>query len=197
MKNSFFATVLLGLTFLSVSAQVKFIPDFSQPSVKQNNLFFEDTANKQKKTVFRLNLVAPGLAVEREVIKNNTILLDIYFGILPIRDSLHNEMKYYFYPVAKGEYRHYYNFERRIKEKKDISKFSGNYIGFTYQHFFGDELHFTYDVAGIIWGVQRNFLKYMYFGLNLGLGVYYSNDSRLLYHFEYSVVGDIKVGFAF
>ncbi|HBX49665.1 MAG: hypothetical protein A2275_07890 [Bacteroidetes bacterium RIFOXYA12_FULL_35_11] len=147
-----------------------------------------------KKSVFRLSILSPGVSYERQVVGDNTFVVGVYASL--VIDTLENQYSFHFYPNFFGEFRHYYNFARRIKEGKSINRFSGNYIGGRYEHFFGDSNFAIYDKAGLIWGIQRNWPSHFYINFNIGLGVQFSHDPREM-PMSFAFLGDLHLGFAF
>lgn len=147
-----------------------------------------------KKTVFHINIISPGFSIEHELSYSNTIVFDGSVSMLILYDSLNSSFHYFFYPQLKGEYRHYYNFNRRLREGKDINRFSGSYVGLMIQHMFGDKKQATYDRAGVVWGTQYVSRKKLCIGISIGFGYNVVQDVRIAPYF--GMLGDLKLGFA-
>lgn len=154
-----------------------------------------NTRDSLKKTVIRLNFISPGVSVEQEISFSNTIVAEISLYILPIYDSTQYKYYFFFYPRIKGEYRHYYNFSRRLREGKSINRFSGSYIGIVYQHLFGNKREPAFDQAGVVWGTQYVSMKKFHIGVNIGFGYSLYADPRLAPGFNF--LGDLKIGYTF
>lgn len=148
-----------------------------------------------KKTVVRLNIIRPGITVEQGINLTNTLVADISIYIPHFYDSTQFKYYFFFYPSFKGEYRHYYNFSKRLREGKSINRYSGSYIGILYQHLFGDKTEPTFDQAGVMWGTQYVSLKKFHIGFNIGFGYVIYEDPRLAPKF--TLIGDLKLGYTF
>lgn len=147
-----------------------------------------------KKTVFHLNIINPGISIEREISSTNTFVVDASISLLVLYDSSQWKFYYYLYPQVKAEYRHYYNFSRRLREGKDINRFSGNYVGMMAQHLFGDKMKPSYEKMGFIWGTQYVSRRRFSIGCSLGFGYNVVQDKRVAPFF--GVLWDLKIGFA-
>ena len=179
---------LIGFLFFGV------YQSFSQDYQPQINPSEEPVVIK--KSVFRFSILSPGVAYERQLFGDNTFLVGAFASIQVSVDTIQKLYNFYVYPNFYGEFRHYYNFARRIKEGKSINRFSGNYIGGRYEHFFGDSDFAKYDKAGFIWGIQRNWPSHFYINFNIGLGVQFSDDPRNM-PMSFAFLGDLHLGFAF
>ena len=154
-----------------------------------------DIRDSLKKTVVRLNFISPGFSVEREISFSNTIIADVNLYVLPIYDTLQFQYYIYYYPRVKCEFRHYYNFVRRLKEGKNINRFSGSYIGVVYERLFGDKREPTFDQFGLMWGSQYVSEKRFHIGFNIGFGYFIYEDPRK--YSEFNFLGDLKIGYSF
>lgn len=178
-------TIIACFLFITISCIDK--------SIAQVNTI--NSSDNLKKTVVRLNIINPGLSVEQQISFSNTIVADISLALLTIFDSSQYKYYFYFYPRVRGEYRHYYNFSRRLREGKSINHFSGSYIGIAYQHLFGDKKRPTFDQAGVMWGTQYVSIRRFHIGFNIGFGYSIYADPRIAQGF--SVIGDLKIGYTF
>lgn len=156
MKN-YFLTISLLFTFL-VSAQ-------------------SDTNVEEQQT--SINFLLPGVVYEAGVSKNATVTGEFTIGFA-YRESF-NIDGFGIYPIGKLQYRHYYNFERRLKKGKRISGNTGNYIAPTFgiqggNPIIGDlEFASNYSAGfGVVYGIQRTAPKGFQFRLEAGPGVFFN-----------------------
>ncbi|AVR44124.1 hypothetical protein C7S20_01965 [Christiangramia fulva] len=136
---------------------------------------------------FSLNAFTPSAEYELSIGEKSSIDLDFGLGF----SYLHSlgESHYGIYPGFKTQYRYYYNFQKRIDDKRNTSGNSANYIAGIASitggnPIFGD-LKYSSDyglVAGPAWGLQRVYDNNFKVNVNLGLGFGYSEvgDSYLL-----------------
>lgn len=131
---------------------------------------------------FSLNLLAPSAEYEFSVSDNTTIDLDLGVGFAYHYSSITGE-NYGFYPGFEGQYRYYYNFEKRADKGKKTSENSANYIAgvasiTSGKPIFGD-LEYENEYGAFIgpaWGLQRVYNSGFKLNLNLGLGLGFNDD---------------------
>jgi hypothetical protein len=148
-------------------------------------LAFSQYANAQdsysvNKSLFKINILAPGFTYERGVSKNSTVCLDANLSLgFVIR---RNETSFPVTPFLRGQYRYYYNLDRRILKGKDVSNNSGNFVGLSTSHYFnplGSKNYVSnYDgvTVGGIWGFQKTYKSNLNLSANAGLGYNFSNN---------------------
>ncbi len=105
-----------------------------------------------------------------------------------------------FIPTLTGEYRYYYNIEKRMKANKNSRYNSANYFAVvakygtsytTYHMEDGSTLKNTTEVTnvGIVWGLQRNYRNRFSLDFNIGPSLLYP----LLYE-QFGFIGNLTLG---
>lgn len=130
---------------------------------------------------FSATFFLPGVEYETPVADNSTISLRIGTGF-GYAAGMFRETEFGIYLNLRGQYRHFYNFRKRLEKEKNISNNSGNYLALHTALFYGKpiigELETAADISGLIgpvWGIQRVYNSG--FKLNLFLGAGYGfND---------------------
>ena len=124
---------------------------------------------QNSKALYSLSLLSPSLGFEKYTAENNSLKFSI--GSLTgigSKDGFQTKTI-----EIKGEYRHYYNLEKRRDEGRLSTNYSGNYIGLfaepTYIFVKGDEATNIY--AGGVWGIQRNYSSHFHLDLSLNAGL--------------------------
>ncbi len=77
---------------------------------------------------FKINFLYPGLIYERGISKNSTLRAEFATFFRFSSDSENRNLIAVF-PLFDGQYRYYYNFQRRESKGKKISGNSGNFLG--------------------------------------------------------------------
>lgn len=140
--------------------------------------FSQTSTNSQ----FSLNILAPSAEYELAVSNNSTIDMNLGVGFA-YHNSNYFGSSYGFYPGFEGQYRYYYNFEKRADKGKKTSENSANYIAGVASITGGKpiigNLEYENDYGGLVgpaWGLQRVYNSGFKLNLNLGLGLGF-NDS--------------------
>jgi hypothetical protein len=105
-----------------------------------------------------------------------------------------------FIPTLIGEYRYYYNIEKRMKANKNSRYNSASYfaaaakygISYTTHHIEGGSIFKTTTKepnAGIVWGLQRNYRNRFSLDFNIGPSILYP----LLYQ-QFGLIGNFTLG---
>lgn len=132
-----------------------------------------------ERTQLQFGLPMPSVLYEIGMSKNTTTSLEVITG-LALRGCTGCETNFGVYPIVRGQYRYYYNMERRLRKKKNITGNSGNYIAglFAYQHgnpIIGN-LNTTMTLAvGPVYGLQRTYKRGFFYRLEGGVA-YVQND---------------------
>lgn len=137
--------------------------------------------------LFKINILNPGFTFEKGVNNNNTVCIEtnlsIGFHASGTNSSSENvNTTILISPFLRGQYRHYYNFEKRIRKGKNISLNSGNYLAFSSSYYFDtlgtNDFISIYDglTLGGVWGFQKTYRNNLNIGANLGLGYNISRD---------------------
>lgn len=128
---------------------------------------------------FKVNILNPGLEYEMALGTNTT--LDIRAGLQvaidPLVSNVYEEIG--FFPAIAGQYRYYYNFEKRQRNRKQIYGNSANYVAPAVAVFFPDIRTINNEVvqgafgyAGLVTGLQRSYNSGFNFSIDIGAGYY-------------------------
>ncbi|MBZ9652672.1 DUF3575 domain-containing protein [Psychroflexus montanilacus] len=138
-----------------------------------------------EKHQFKINLLlAPSL--DYEVGLSKTITAALQVGTLPgfYVNDVTDETRFTFLLGTKLSFRHYYNFERRLRKYKNTTHNSGNFIGISSTFASSDPLIFNTDLegnndyyseVGAIYGLQRTFYDKLNLSAETGLGFYFTD----------------------
>lgn len=154
-------------------------------------LFVGITASAQTTTnQFSLNFLIP--SAEYEVAVSDHTSIDALAGLgAGYFDSSSEESQFGVFPQFMGQYRFYYNFDKRRRKRKKTSENSANYIAAVATFASGDpiigNLEFDNNYTGFVgpaWGLQRVYGGGFKLNLNLGLGYGFNDlgDSYLAPH---------------
>jgi hypothetical protein len=146
-----------------------------------------------------LNLLAPGVALEKMLTENTSATFGI--GLTPLYEDTGDENsiepEVSINPFLRASYRNYYP---RKKVKKELNPNSGNYIGLVTGYYF-DTIAESSDVAtfrqsdsfylGAMWGIQRNYKSGIHLGFSIGGGFGTGQNMDL----DYVGVGEFELGF--
>jgi len=124
---------------------------------------------QETKPLYSLSIVSPTLGVEKSIKANKSFKISIGNLIgYSSKNGLQNKSF-----LLRGEYRQYYNLEKRRDEGRLSSDYSGNYIGLFAEPSFifakGEEATNMY--AGGVWGIQRNYTSHFHLDLSLNAGI--------------------------
>mgnify|MGYP003402513632 CR=1 FL=1 len=130
--------------------------------------------------LFKVNILNPGATYEKSLNKNATLCLDanLSFG-LAINN---NNSTFLTAPYLRGQYRYYYNFDKRISKGKDVSRNSGNFIALNTSYYFkplGNDVYISnYDelTVGGVWGFQKTYKSGFNLSAIAGLGNNFSSQ---------------------
>jgi hypothetical protein len=131
---------------------------------------------------FKVNLINPGLEYEMALGVNTT--LDVKAGLQvaldPLLPDVYEELG--FFPAVAVQYRYYYNFEARQRNRKTIYGNSANYIAPAIAAFFPDTRTINNEIvkgvfgyAGVVTGIQRSYDSGFNFSVDAG-AAYYTGD---------------------
>ncbi len=141
---------------------------------------FSQDASVSDKSILSVNIVLPGLEYESALSKETTLNLNLGFGFA-YRSGVFGE-GYGVFPAFIGQYRWFYNLEKRLEKEKSIDNNSGNYLALyavaqSGEPLIGD-LSYRAKIFGTVgpaWGLQRYYGSGFKLNLNLGYG-YGFND---------------------
>lgn len=142
-------------------------------------------------TVFRVNVLNPGLSYELPVGLHQAAIL--YGGVntsfgLGFSSSLGTNAFINFDPGFGAQYRYYYNGRKRTEKGKRTELNSMNYLAPVYSVIFTDgrisenalqeeENSRPVHTVGAVWGLQRNYKSRFSLDLNLGLGYVFGKST--------------------
>lgn len=127
----------------------------------------------------KVNILNPG--VEYEMALGTDTTLDIKAGLQVALDPLVSNIyeEFGFFPAVVGQYRYYYNFEKRQRNRKQIYGNSANYIAPTVAAFFPDTRTIENEIvkgafgyAGVVTGLQRSYNSGINFSIDIGAAYY-------------------------
>ena len=123
-------------------------------SFAQNNSWFTESQ-------FSATILLPGLEYEAPVSGNSTASLRLGTGF-GYASGMFKETEFGVFLNLRGQYRYFYNFQKRLEKEKNINNNSANYFGL-HAAFSNDDpiigdMESAADYSGIIgpvWGIQR------------------------------------------
>lgn len=124
---------------------------------------------QETKPLYSISLLSPSMGLEKSIQENNSFKFSIgnsfgYGSTTGFQSKL---------VMLKGEYRHYYNLDKRRDEGRLSTAYTGNYIGLFVEPSFvlakGEEATNWY--AGGIWGIQRNYSSHLHLDVSLHAGM--------------------------
>ena len=123
---------------------------------------------------FSINILLPGVVYEAGISNNTTLTSELAFGF-QIRESDFFEDGFGVYPIARFQYRNYYNLQRRLLKGKRIDGNTGNYVAPTFAYQGGNAIAGNLDLVsnyflavGAVYGIQRTAPKGFQFRLEAG-----------------------------
>lgn len=155
------------------------------------NSFGQSIEQAPVSTVFRVNMLNPGLSYELPLGHHQTAVL--YGGVntsfgLGFSSSLGTNAFIYFDPGFGAQYRYYYNSSKRTEKGRRTEMNSRNYVAPVYSVIFTDgqisenayleeENSRPVHTVGAVWGIQRNYKSRFSLDLNLGLGYVFGKSA--------------------
>ncbi len=143
------------------------------------SLHAQDEDEEKTKGSLRIDFLAPGVAGEIQLAKDQTMALGANIAAVGGSYTIGNQTENYFLvaPTFFVQYRVYFNKAKRIRKEKSIYNNSGLFFGV---HIGGNtkEILSSTDFVtignganfGPIFGVQRTFNNNLQLGFNIGLG---------------------------
>jgi Protein of unknown function (DUF3575) len=130
---------------------------------------------KVANSLFRVNILAPGLTFEKSISEKNTLALDVNLALFYIFSSSRGS-RLIKTPFTRLQFRHYYNLEKRVNKGKNILNNSGNYVALQSSYYFkslNDDFYIDRldgVTLGAAWGMQRTYKSGLNININTGLG---------------------------
>ena len=137
---------------------------------------------------FKVNLINPGLEYEMALGVNTT--LDIKAGLQIALDPLLPEVykQFGFFPTVAAQYRYYYNFEARQRNRRTIYGNSANYIAPAVAAFFpgtrtinNEVIKGAFGYSGVVTGIQRSYDSGFNFSVDAGAAYYFGDFEGAIY----------------
>ena len=139
-----------------------------------------------EKHQFKINVLLPGVVYEHGLNSKNTIYSKLSSGYAYRGGDFGSSWT--FYPYLQGQFRQYYNLEKRASKNKVTSYNSGGFVAMTVQYNFksittNDSSFFSNTsnssvILGPVWGFQRTYKYKFNLDLNLGAGYQFSKDNN-------------------
>ena len=127
----------------------------------------------------KLNILNPGVEYEMALGTNTTfdIKAGLQVALDPLVSNVYEEVG--FFPTLAGQYRYYYNFEKRQRNRRQIYGNSANYIAPAVAVFFPDSrtidnelVKGSFGYAGLVTGLQRSYNSGINFSIDAGAAYY-------------------------
>ncbi len=127
----------------------------------------------------KINIVNPGLEYEMALGTNTTLdfKVGMQFALDPVLPEVYEEVG--FFPAIAGQYRYYYNFENRQRNRRQIYGNSANYIAPAVAVFFpgtrtisSELVKAAFGYAGMVTGLQRSYNSGFNFSIDVGAAYY-------------------------
>lgn len=123
----------------------------------------------------KINLINPGFEYEMALGTNTTfdIKAGLQVSIDPLLPEVYEELV--FLPAIAGQYRYYYNFGKRQRNRKQIYGNSANYVAPAAAVFFpgtrtieNEIVEGAFGYVGVVTGLQRSFDSGLNFSIDVG-----------------------------
>ncbi len=137
---------------------------------------------------FKINLLNPSLEYEMALGVNTTfdIKVGVQIAIDPAESDVYNNLD--FFPTIAAQYRYYYNFEKRQKNRRQIYGNSANYVAPAVAMFFPGTRTIDNQVtknnlsyAGVVTGLQRSYDSGINFSFDAGAAYYLGTSNDGIY----------------
>lgn len=137
---------------------------------------------------FKVNIVNPGIEYEMALGTNTT--LDFKAGLQvaldPLVPNIYEEVG--FFPALAGQYRYYYNFDKRQRNRRQIYGNSANYIAPAAAVFIPGArtidnvvVKDVISYAGVVTGLQRSYNSGFNFSVDVGAAYYIGTFKEAIY----------------
>ncbi|VXB84147.1 hypothetical protein [Maribacter litoralis] len=145
----------------------------------------------------KINLINPGLEYEMALGANTTfdIKAGIQVALDPLLPDVYHELGVF--PAVAAQYRYYYNFEKRQRNRRQIYGNSANYIAPAAAVFFpsprtieNENVKGAFGYAGLVTGIQRSYDSGFNFSVDVGAAYYAGQFEGGIYP-----VANLSIGF--
>jgi len=146
---------------------------------------------------FKINVFNPGIEYEMALGVNTTfdIKAGLQVALDPAQSDIYNDLG--LFPAIAGQYRYYYNFEKRQRNRRQVYGNSANYIAPAAAVFFPGSRTIENGVVdniitytGVVTGLQRSYNSGINFSLDVGAAYYFGTSNDGIYP-----VANISIGF--
>lgn len=136
----------------------------------------------------KINLINPGFEYEMALGTNTTfdIKAGLQIALDPVLLDVYEEVG--FFPAIAGQFRYYYNFENRQRNRKQIYGNSANYIAPAVAAFFpgtrtvsNEVVKGAFGYAGMVTGLQRSYDSGFNFSVDVGAAYYLGQFKSAIY----------------
>ena len=157
-------------------------------------LFAQGIEGQLSKNQIRIDLLLPGVAFERAITKNMSIVLDSHFGAASIGEKAKGDDKIIGMQTVSIQHRYYLNLERRLAKGRSTLTNSGLYSGLIVEQsiYYGKYKATLLSKSGVLGGFQQTFHN----GFNINAaggagytdGIDYSAKIRPLIKLSFGIV---------
>jgi hypothetical protein len=145
------------------------------------NTTFAQSSKLLEDNLFKIKIISPGFGYEKSTSHNTSVAFETsVFAGLNLRDS---EANYFLSPYVEGQFRNYYNLQKRISKGKSTLGNSGSYFAIQTSYYFtpinNSEFSSVYDGLNIgsVWGFQKTYISGLNIGANLGVNYNFSEKT--------------------
>ncbi|WP_339708598.1 hypothetical protein [uncultured Kriegella sp.] len=137
---------------------------------------------------FKINIANPGIEYEMALGVNTTFDVKAGFQVAldPSEPELYRDLG--FFPAIAGQYRYYYNFEKRQRNRRQVYGNSANYVAPAAAVFFPGSrtidnvvIDNIISYAGLVTGLQRSYDSGFNFSIDVGAAYYMGSVNEGFY----------------
>ncbi len=179
-KPKFFPKIRVG-AFLPYSK----VPD---KTLEEHAPYFgqemSEEGTKLKSFYFRLNVIKPGVEIEKSVFnERQTFELSVYgwFGLPLVLMEAAEDFPFISHNISLS-YKNYYNLNKRVQLGKKVKNYHANYVGVKTEYISSwifEPKNDNFYGLGLIWGGQVSFNNWFYFGYEAGPSIFF-NQSKIV-----------------
>jgi hypothetical protein len=143
-----------------------------------------DEGAKLKSFYFRLNVIKPGVEIEKSIVnKNQTLELSVYgwVGLPLVLMDVADDFPFISHNISLS-YKYYYNLNKRMQLGKNVKNYHANYVGVKTEYISSwifEPKNDNFYGLGLIWGGQVSFNNWFYIGYEVGPSVFF-NKSKIV-----------------
>lgn len=152
--------------------------------------FAQESDDLQTTDVTIITVLPPGLSFEKSIGEKSTLYGSAFAAIAfayAYSNALGSDVYFDMYPGFRLQYRYYYNFYRRSENGKRTAMNSANYLAPVIQGILSKNPIMDGDLeennlraistVGGVWGMQRNYRRWLHLNLELGVGYYFAKGT--------------------